>query len=208
MRTKWVVVRWVALAVVGWASLAGAGPVSIFTGLDTGYAPLYVAELQGLFAAQGVEATVQTFTSGAEAVTAVRSAKAGYVLAGDLPSLRTWQVGDIVGIAPVSWSTANVSIVASKDVRTAADLRGKSIGVVVGSAPHITLVSYLTKNGIPLADVRIVNLTPGDMTPALNRNDIQALVWGATVTDVATRPCREPITSNRAPRVSASTGRS
>src|SRR4051794_20790907 len=87
------------------ASEVPLGPVTIFTGLDTGYAPLYVAELQGMFASNGVTVTVQTFTSGAEAVTAVRSAKAGYVLGGDLPSLNAWSVGggDIVGIAPVAW---------------------------------------------------------------------------------------------------------
>ena len=193
MRNKILAGVLLILALMTAASFAGPKPadsVVIFTGLDTGYAPLYIAELHGFFEKNGVNAKVITFTSGAEAVTAVRSSGAGYVLGGDFPSVKAWVVGDIVGIAPVSWSTANVSMVARAEIKTAADLRGKKIGIVLGSAPQITLVNYLLKNGLSLDDVRQINLTPGDMVPALARNDIQALMWGATVTTPALQAVR------------------
>jgi NitT/TauT family transport system substrate-binding protein len=192
MRHKIVAVVALVLALIATisASSKAAEPVIIFTGLDTGYAPLYIAELRGMFEKNGVNAKVITFTSGAEAVTAVRSSGAGYVLGGDFPTVKAWVVGDIFGIAPVSWSTANISIVARADIKSAADLRGKKIGVVVGSAPQITLVNYLLKNGLTLDDVKQVNLTPGDMVPALARDDIHALIWGATVTTPALEAVR------------------
>ncbi|HEV2016837.1 MAG TPA: ABC transporter substrate-binding protein [Gemmatimonadaceae bacterium] len=158
------------------------GPVSLFTGKDYLPAAAYVAQAEDLFAKNGVEVTHQTFNSGADAITAVRSAKAGFVMAGLLPSMKTWAVGDMIGIAPVGWSTESFSVLAAANIKSPADLVGKKAATVNGSSGQIYLTIYLQGNGLE-GKVEMVNLSPGDMPVALNRGDIAAYMWTQATTD-------------------------
>ncbi len=110
-----------------------AQKVQVFVGTDYPFAVAYVADAKGYFKKYGLDATVNTFNTGTDAVLAMRSAKAGYVLAGDLPSVRTWAVGDVVGIAPVTWDDSSLAVLAAPGINTASDLRGKKVSTPLGS---------------------------------------------------------------------------
>lgn len=74
-------------------------------------------------------------------------------------------------------------IVASKKsgITTVADLKGKKIGYVPGSAQDILLRLTLTDAGIdPAKDVTLVNVGFADMAPALSRGDIDAFSGAET----------------------------
>lgn len=149
------------------------GAATAFIATDTPFGAFYVAEEQDLFSKHGIDLTVQAFNSGAEVIDAVRSADAGFIAVGDLPSMRVWSEGDIVGIAPLTWDTTNWSLIARPEIETPEDLRGTSVATIVGSSGYIGLVNYLEEHDL-VDDVEIVNLNLGDMPAALARDEIQA----------------------------------
>lgn len=62
-------------------------------------------------------------------------------------------------------------------------LKGKKIGITVGSSAHHMLYSILEKNGMTLNDVQIVNLTAGDAETALLQKQVDAVAfWEPNVT--------------------------
>src|SRR4029079_5151414 len=126
-----------ALAVALVSASAVAQKVQVFVGTDYPFAVAYVAAAKNMFAKYGLDATVNTFNTGTDAVLAMRSAKAGYVLAGDLPSAKTWAIGDVIGIAPVTWDDSSLAVLAAPGIEKASDLRGKKISTPLGSTGEI-----------------------------------------------------------------------
>jgi sulfonate transport system substrate-binding protein len=60
------------------------------------------------------------------------------------------------------------------DIKTVADLKGKSVAVTRGTDPHIFLVRALADAGLTDKDVRFVLLQHADGRLALSRGDVQA----------------------------------
>lgn len=60
------------------------------------------------------------------------------------------------------------------DIKTVADLKGKSVAVTRGTDPHIFLVRALAEAGLTDKDVRFVLLQHADGRLALSRGDVQA----------------------------------
>ena len=176
---QWVVV---ALAVTLASTFAMAQKVQIFVGTDYPFAVAHIAAAKGMFAKYGLDATVNAFNTGTDAVLAMRSAKAGYVLAGDLPSAKTWAVGDVVGITPITWDVQSLAILAIAEVTKPADLKGKKVATPIGSTGEIFFVNYLKQNGMSRKDVDMINLSPGDMPAALAKGDIVAYLWNQPTT--------------------------
>ncbi len=63
---------------------------------------------------------------------------------------------------------------AKSDIKTVADLKGKSVAVTRGTDPHIFLVRALADAGLTDKDVRFVLLQHADGRLALSRGDVQA----------------------------------
>jgi NitT/TauT family transport system substrate-binding protein len=185
LRAAWLTVCIVlTLSVLRGAALGGPAPVSIpvYAGLDYNFAPAYVAAAEGLYQRHGIDAKVQNFQSGALGIDAIRSAKVGFVLAGDLPTLKTWSVGDIVGVAPLAWSDSALSLVAHKDIASAADLRGKKVGVAFTASDMIFFAEYLTKHDVPRTEVHLVDVQGSDAVAAFVRGDVDAVFSNTPVT--------------------------
>jgi sulfonate transport system substrate-binding protein len=56
------------------------------------------------------------------------------------------------------------------------DLKGKKVGVTIGSVGHQLLYIYLRSVGLKPADIQQVNLAPGDILTALTGKNIDAAV--------------------------------
>ncbi len=63
---------------------------------------------------------------------------------------------------------------AKSEIKTVADLKGKSVAVTRGTDPHIFLVRALAEAGLTDKDVRFVLLQHADGRLALSRGDVQA----------------------------------
>jgi NitT/TauT family transport system substrate-binding protein len=127
-----------------------------------GYAPLVVADKQGYFKDEGLDFKYTVIDDGAQRFNALKA-------------------GQIDGVATTvdAFARINAEGIASKQVlgfdhsvggdgilaaagTTAADLKGKKIGVPTATTSQFFLGKYLEDNGMSLKDVDEVNLTAGD----------------------------------------------
>ena len=169
------------------ASLCGfahaADPkIRIFSGTDEHWVPLQVAKAKGYFVAEGVDAEVTVFTTGAAATEAFRAGRGDFISAGDLPSAAMWKGGAVIGLAPMSSDTEIFGIVGKKDINSPKDLRGRKVATALGSTGEFLLYRYLASGGVSPSEVNIVGLAPPEMVISLIRGDIDAFAWLAPFT--------------------------
>jgi sulfonate transport system substrate-binding protein len=67
------------------------------------------------------------------------------------------------------------------------DIRGKKIGVQVGSVGHMTLLQYLKSQNLTVADIQLVNLSLADINTALASGSIDAGVSWFPQVDIVVR---------------------
>jgi NitT/TauT family transport system substrate-binding protein len=158
--------------------------VQVYLGTDPVFAPVYYAAQEGLFAEHNVEVGINLFPSGTEAIESYRSSGGGMIVAGDLPSMRAWLVGDTVGVLPTSWDTKTFSVIVNAGIEEPADLAGGTIATVVGSSGSFYAHNYLADNDLT-DSVEVINLSPADMPAALARGDIDGFIWNASTINAA-----------------------
>lgn len=176
-----------AIAVASSVSFCGfaraADPkIRIFSGTDEHWVPLQVAKAKGYFAAEGLDAEVTVFTTGAAATEAFRAGRGDFISAGDLPSAAMWKGGTVVGLAPMSSDTEIFGIVGKKDINSPKDLRGRKVATALGSTGEFLLYRYLASGGVSPSEVNVVGLAPPEMVISLIRGDIDAFAWLAPFT--------------------------
>ncbi|MFC0504830.1 ABC transporter substrate-binding protein [Micromonospora costi] len=150
---------------------------------------LPVALETGQFEEQGLDVELaQPFPTGVDALNALQSGSVDFVQAGT-PIISAAQKGiDLVLLGNYTGSSTQRSIdrtmavvatdKAGIDGTNLATLKGKRIGVSVGSINHLYLLGLLQKANLAATDVRIVNTAPPDMAVALQTNGIDvAIVW-------------------------------
>lgn len=156
--------------------------IKIFSGTDEHWVPLQVAKTKGYFAAEGLDAEVTVFTTGAAATEAFRAGRGDFISAGDLPSAAMWTSGNVVGLAPMSSDTEIFGIVGKKNINSPQDLRGRKVATALGSTGEFLLYRYLASGGVSPSEVSIVGLAPPEMVISLVRGDIDAFAWLAPFT--------------------------
>ena len=153
----------------------------------------WVAKGEGYFEKNRVDATVQMFGTGAEAIQAViaRQADLGHAL--DFAVLNFVAAADrnvsIVG-AVAQPNPGFHSLAASRDITVPADLKDKKIGHVEGTSQHFVTIEYLLQNNIAVDDVELVSL-PGlfELVGALKTGRIDAAwVWLNGTTEAQNDP--------------------
>jgi NitT/TauT family transport system substrate-binding protein len=143
-------------------------------------APLYIAYEKGYFRDEGLDSTLESYESGHLALDAMLSGKSDIAGAADTPIARAAVNGRKLAIvATICEIERSILIIARKDrgISSADDLRGKSVGIVSGSAAEFFLHIYLTTYHIPSRDVRLVNLAPEKVVDALQQGGDAVSTW-------------------------------
>ena len=113
---------------------------------------IYIAQAKNYFRDQGLDVTLQGYSTGKEALQATADKKADLGTVADTPfvifSLNSTEKIDI--ISTIGTSDENLAIVARKDkgILNPIDLTGKKIGVTLGTNGQYFLDSFLRVNGI------------------------------------------------------------
>jgi NitT/TauT family transport system substrate-binding protein len=188
------------LAGCGGSAPGGQGddaPVVVVHAPSTLFAPLYVAQAKGYFAANGLKVDLQTVKAGQDAIPLAASGKADAVVAGFsagmFNALHTGLDIKIVGSMGVSTGDRKASptalevskkLVDAGTIKTAADLRGHSVALSggPGAAGGYQLGVILAGAGLTLKDVRVVNLGFPDMEPAIANGSVDAALPPAPFT--------------------------
>lgn len=143
----------------------------------------------GAFEEQGLDVRLsQPFPTGVDSLNALQAGEVDFVQVGT-PAIGAAQRGlDLVLLGNYSGSASRRSIDQTMAVVARPDsgidggdlatLRGKRIGVSIGSINHLYLIGLLQELQIPVGEVEVVNTAPPDMPVALQTSGIDAaIVW-------------------------------
>ena len=143
--------------------------------------PIYVAEAQGYFKAEGAAVRLQECIGGMRCIKHLFDGTAQLATASDLPVMfHSFERRDYAVLATFVTSVNDMKLVVrrSAGIERPRQLTGKRIATVRGASPHYYLDAYLLYHGIDPAAVTMVALPPERMAEALARREVDAVtVW-------------------------------
>jgi sulfonate transport system substrate-binding protein len=148
----------------------------------------HIAFEKGYFLAEGLEVTPQLHAFGKQAIQSVLEEKADIAVSADTPVMFAVAGGGKIYIVAVAGtSSKSLAIVARKDrgIYVPADLKGKRIGVSLGTSGDFYLDSFLVIRGIYRKDIKIIDMKPQEMHDALVRGKVDAVsIWNPTLKQI------------------------
>jgi NitT/TauT family transport system substrate-binding protein len=120
---------------------------------------IHIALVKGFFKEEGLEAAPQPHAFGKLALQSVIDGK------------------PITTLAVLQTSNRNEAIIARKDrgITKPSDLRGKKIGLTLGTTGHFFTDSFLQLHNIDEKQVKIIDLNPDEMAAALDTGKVDAV---------------------------------
>lgn len=136
------------------APSGGAAKVKIGTLATEDILPMWVAESEGIFAENGVDASVEVFQSATELIAGVTSGSVDYAMTDPMVAASMFASGTDV---QVKWITLGATadqgrfgiMSASDDVKTLSDLAGVPIGVGSNTILEYVMDTLMTEAGVP-----------------------------------------------------------
>ncbi len=151
-------------------------PVTLCQGGTLTILPV-IAQQQGFDAKEGLSITLNNKKDGKLAMDALVAGECTFSSTSEPPIVsRSFEHDDFVILASLVSSENATKIIARKDrgIRTAADLKGKVIGVRKKTISHFFIDMFLRKNGLSAGDVTMRFFEPKEMPEALARGEIDA----------------------------------
>ncbi|HKX95964.1 MAG TPA: ABC transporter substrate-binding protein [Methylibium sp.] len=168
------------------ATLLVAGPAAaaalvLAASLNAKSLPIYVAEAQGYFAAEGVAVRVEDCVGGQRCLRRLFDGEAQLATVSELPVMfNSFERGDFAVIATVVTSARDIKLVArrSADIAAVAQLAGKRIGTARGTSAHYFLDAFLLFHDIDPHGIELVAMPPEQLATALQRREVDAIaIW-------------------------------
>ena len=181
----WVIAALVtgALAFLVWrsqfSSTTAMAKVTVAVPMQVSSALMLVAASQGMFDHAGVNVVSQPFESGKDALQSLLDGKSDLAVVADTPVMFALLNGaDIAMLAGISRARRVLAIVAHKDrgINQMQDLRGKSIGLTLGTNLPYFLDAMLQVHGVPGDKVNLVDLRLNALTRVFEEGGIDAAV--------------------------------
>jgi NitT/TauT family transport system substrate-binding protein len=175
------------------ASLAGAAhaePLRIFYFNWAGYGPLFLAQEKGFFAAEGIEVELINVEETHAAYAGLFGGHVDAVAAivQDIPFFSTSD-DILICVLVTDDSSGADGIVASKDIRSIADLRGRTVAFEKGSGSQFYLNVVLKEAGLSEADIEPVDIPDADGATAFLLQEVDAVsTWGAMLIEAQQAP--------------------
>ncbi|WP_343732899.1 NrtA/SsuA/CpmA family ABC transporter substrate-binding protein [Duganella sp.] len=168
---------------LGWRPAVSAPPAleSLVIATNTDYlgaCPVVAARDQGYFRAQQLHVQLQPHSSGKQALGAMLSRQADMATVADIPIAFAALSGTPVQVFGTIFRTSqDHGVVARRDhgIRQAADLKGKLIGVTLGTSGHFALEVFLNRLHLDTDDVQLRNYPPDRLMPALLAGEVDAV---------------------------------
>jgi len=177
----------IALTVTGCQPEKQVGPpekVTIAYSTSFSAVLVHIAFTKGYFGEEGLDATPQPHASGKEALQSVLEGKADLATVADTPIMFAIMNGKKISTLAVIQTTNNEAIVARRDrgIAKPSDLKGKKIGLTLGTAGDFFADSFLLAHGIDRKHVKIIDLKPDEMAAALGVGKVDAVsAWNPTL---------------------------
>jgi len=175
---------WVLFIMTAGSHVLAADKVVLGTGVDPAFAAFYVGMEKGFFKKHNIDPELRLFASGGASTPYLISGDINVSMAGTpagvIAHARAPQVVMVAQVGAVrNWFAA----VASTSIKDLPALRGKKLGLTIGTTSETNATAALGKVGMTLKDVSVVNVEPPEMLAALERGDIVAyFTWEPWVT--------------------------
>ena len=139
---------------------------------------VYIANNQQFFSANGLNVTIENYSSGAAAVPGMLKGEVDIATASEfVVANNVLQNANLYALGTVS-KYLNLYVVARTDggISSISDLAGKRIGVAFGSSNEFYLGRFLELNGIDLSQVTLVNVNFVQTPNALANGNVDAVI--------------------------------
>ena len=164
--------------------------------LVLGYIPLYIMEKNGwveealLEAGYGdVKVTYTEFESGPPENESFAAGHQDLGVMGNVPAISGIAAGQelyIIGIAYNGEKTIGIVVQNNSDIKEISELRGKKIGIVIGSIAQDYLNAMLENSGLKIEDVNLINLGVSELEGALSTGQVDAVaIWNPTMIKIS-----------------------
>ncbi len=144
----------------------------------TGYL-IFVALEKGYFKDEGLEVTLQIkYPHGKAILNALIEKEADLGVTSETPFMHAVLNGKkIYALATILTAGKHLAIVARKDrgISTVEDLKGKTIGVTLGTNGEYFMETVLLLNSISREEIQVLNLKPGQMFDAIMKGEVDAI---------------------------------
>ena len=175
------------------------GTIHISSSTWTGYAVLYVANAKGTWKNHGLDVNFKVVEDPNDRFIAMAAGR----LEGMATTVDTFARQQSAGVPaveifPIDASVGGDGILASKSIKTVADLKGKSIAVNQGSVSEFFLAQVLQANGLSLKDVKELNMKSGEAGAAFvaGRVDV-AVTWEPWLSKAKARADSQVLVSSK-----------
>ena len=160
------------------AKAQGLTKMTIATGVDPAFSQFYVAKEGGLFEKNGLDVTINTGPSGSAMVPFLVNNQVQAAYGSDLAGVINHQVdNNIVAVADGTYLAKWESVI-GRNVDSLEGLKGKKVGVAMGTGAEIFWRRLLANRKLDPADFKLVNVEAPEMLAALERGDIDGFaVW-------------------------------
>jgi NitT/TauT family transport system substrate-binding protein len=156
---------------------AQADTITIAHSTWVGYGPLYIARDKGFFKENGVDVDLVVMEDPKERFPTLMADRIQMIASTvDTALLYMKQPDDYKYIVAIDDSNGGDGIVANKDIKTIADLKGKQVAVNEGSVSEFYLNVLLQKAGLNESDLNVVNMTAADAGTAFVSKQVDAAV--------------------------------
>jgi len=150
-------------------------PIRISYIYSAGDYPLIVAKAKGFFEKQGVDVELVALEDASQMLTSFVAGRIdGCDYSGDGPPRLLAKNSKVRVVFFIGFCEGCDEIVASPEIQTVADLKGKKIGVQVGTFGEVFVEAMLRTAGLTTADVELVNTDEKLVVPYLKDGTIQA----------------------------------
>lgn len=141
------------------------------------HALLQIAAAKGYLTEEGLDVTFVPASHGAMALSLLALGKADLAVAAEVPLVIAVMKGDALAIVATILRVSDIhAVVVRRDrgIGAPRDLPGKKVGATFGTSGEYFLWAYLIRHRLAPDSVRLVDLPPGEIAPALAKGSIDA----------------------------------
>jgi NitT/TauT family transport system substrate-binding protein len=165
------------LLLMSWtAAVAQTGmKMTIATGVDPSLAQFYVAQAGGIFKKNGLDVDLKLGSSGSAMVPLLVNNQIQAALGAEQAGIQTHNLDPNMVIVGESMMGTRYQAIIGRDLADLAAMKGKRIGVAVGTASDVFWQALLAKLKLDPKDYKVINVEPPEMLAGLERRDVDAV---------------------------------